>query len=396
MKTPDITSPRFKADPHPFYSWLRAESPVLRIRWLMGMPVWLVARYDDALVVLKDPRFSKEYTSKIPFVPKPVRHLTKNLLNADAPAHTRLRALINKAFTPAVVERLRGQVEHYCDDLLDRAAVRGSMDLVSEYALPVPLNVIADLLGIPEENRARFAKWSKRIAAGDSGRLFAALVGFFYMWRFDRYFRTLIAARRNDDRDDIISALIRAEEAGDKLSEHELLSMIGLLLFAGYETSVNLISSGALLLMQHPEQRDRFIQDPSVRASAVDELLRYSSPADFATPRIAREDITLSGVRIPRGAMVLAALGSANRDEKYFADPHTLDITRQPNRHLGFGIGAHFCVGASLARLEVEIALTKLFQRFPGIRVKDRADNLQWRSGMLFRGLERLDVEVRT
>ena len=198
--------------------------------------------------------------------------------------------------------------------------------------------------------------------------------------------------RRADPREDIVTALIEAEEAGDKLSEKELIGMIGLLLFAGYETTVNLIATGALTLMQHPDQRDRMRADESLAEPAVEELLRYTSPADFATPRIARQDIVLSGITIPRGAVVLAALGSANRDESQFRDAGILDLTREPNRHVAFGMGAHFCVGAPLARLEGQIALTTLFRRFPDLRPGRPAETLRWRRGLLFRGLEEFPV----
>jgi cytochrome P450 PksS len=207
-----------------------------------------------------------------------------------------------------------------------------------------------------------------------------------------RYLRRLIAWRRAEPRDDLVTALLRAEEAGDKLSEDEVIGMIALLLLAGYETTMSLIASGALALIQHPRQRELLRQNPAVAGSAIEELLRYTSPADVATFRLAREDVTIGSVTIPRGEVVLAALASANRDESQFSDPETLDITREPNRHLAFGVGAHFCLGAPLARLEGQIALTTLFRRFPDLRLAEAPETLRWRRGLLFRGLEHLPV----
>ena len=387
----NLTSAKFKADPYPYYAKLRAEKPVHRVRILFGIPAWIVARYDDVLTVLKDDRFSKEYVSKIPFTPRPIERMTRNLINIDPPAHTRLRGLVNKAFTPRVVERLREPVEKLCGDLL---ASRTEMDLVHDYALAVPLTVISDLLGIPNDDRRRFAKWSARVASADSGGILTMLRGWINMLRFSFYFGKLVDRRRSDPRDDLVSALIEAEEEGERLDRDELISMLGLLLFAGYETTVSLIAVGALTLMQNREQLDRFRSDADLVEPAIEELLRYTSPADFATPRVAREDVTLAGTTIPKGAMVIASLGSANRDETHFDDPDRLDLARTPNRHLAFGMGLHFCVGAPLARLEAQIALTNLFRRYPNVRPLQRADEFRWRKGMFFRGLEELPVTL--
>ena len=396
IESPDLTSPQFKADPHPFYARLRAEAPVYRIRWIFGSRAWIVTRYEDVLTVLKDRRFSKDFAPglpfvlRLPFVLPPM--FARNLLQLDPPDHTRLRALVNKAFTPRVVERLRNSIQRICDELLDTAVKDGSMELVRGFALPVPLTVIADLLGIPAVERRQFGVWSKRVAGGDTGRVidgFNARVSF---WRFGRYFRKLVALRRAEPQDDLVTALIEAEEAGEKLDEQELIAMMTLLLFAGHETTAHLIAVGALVLMQHPTQKELLQANPDLAESAIEELLRYTSPGDFATPRIAREEVTLGGARIPRGAVVLAALGSANRDESQFRHPDALDITREPNRHLAFGMGAHFCVGAPLARLEGQIALTTLFRRFPDLRPARPPESLRWRRGLLLRGLEELPV----
>jgi cytochrome P450 len=394
IKVPDLASPRFKANPHPFYARLRSEAPVLRTRMALWLPkMWLITRYDDVLSVIKDPqRFSNVYLAKIPWTPRWMRPYYQHILVLDPPDHTRLRALVGKAFTPRLVAELRGRIETLCDALLDAGLAKGQMDLVRDYALPIPMTIIADLLGIPKGERRKFAGWTNRLAASTSGTLPDMLKSLPSAWQFLRYFRTLIEKHRTTNSDDLLSALIRAEEAGDKLSEEELLGMVMLLLVAGYETTVNLIATGTLVLLENPKQRQLFISSPNLVESAIEELLRYTSPADFASPRVAREDVTIGAATIRGGDLVLLVLGSANRDASRFADPDTLDLAREPNKHLALGTGVHFCVGAPLARLEGEIALTKLFTRFPNLRLAAPAASLRWRRGLAFRGLRRLPV----
>src|SRR5215208_251279 len=296
---------------------------------------------------------------------------------------------------PRLIERLRGRIEALCEELLDameRERKReGGTDLVAGYALPLPATVIAELLGVPAEEHARFHRWSNRLVSVSSGRdmlraLPAALA-------FVRYLRKLVERRRADPEDDLITALIRAEEAGVKLSEGELLAMAFLLLVAGHETTVNLIASGTLALLEHPEQTARLRRDPSLVKPAVEELLRYTSPVEMATERYAREDAEIAGRRIPRGELVLAVLGSANRDDRHFEDPDVLYLARDPNRHLAFGRGGvHHCLGAPLARMEGQVALSALLRRFPGARLAMAPDILRWRRGLFLRGLEKLPL----
>jgi cytochrome P450 PksS len=330
----------------------------------------------------------------MPWTPRATRALTHTMINRDPPDHTRLRALVTKAFTPRVVERMQERIQAVCHELLDAAHARGRAELVRDYALPVPLTVITDLLGVPREDRRQFAGWSRKVAAGTSGALLDVVLAQPALIRAVRYLRKLIALRREHPGDDLVTALVEAEEAGDKLSEDELVGMIALLLLAGYETTINLIAVGTLTLVQHPDQRARFLAEPELAESAVEELLRYTSPADIAAFRIAREDVPVGGIVIPRGAIVLCALTSANRDDRQFPEPDRLDLGRDPNRHLAFGIGPHFCVGAPLARLEGRIALTTLFRRFPSLALAVPAESLRWRRGLLFRGLEELPIEL--
>jgi cytochrome P450 len=395
---PDLTSARFKANPYPFYARLRAEAPVYCARLAGKKTAWLVTGYDDVLAVLKDERLVKDplnarvpgQSGKQPWVPGLLKPLARNMLDLDDPDHARLRALVHKAFTPRRVEQLRERIETLCDALLNAARSQTPVDLISRYALPVPLTVISELLGIPPHDRRHFHRWTSRFVAVSSGRdLLLALPS---LWMFTRYLRRLIAQRRKSPGDDLITALLQAEEAGDLLSEDELLAMVTILIIAGHETTVNLIGNGTLALLQHPDQLALLRARPSLINSAVEELLRFTSPLQIATERYAREELTIAGTTIPRGALVLAVVGSANRDERQFPDPDKLDITREPNRHLAFGQGSHYCVGAPLARLEGQIAIETLLRHSQGLRLAVPPASLCWSRGLVLRGLERLPL----
>jgi cytochrome P450 len=356
------------------------------------MHAWLVTRYDDAVIVLRDPRISKNISSKMAFVLRFARPLADHMLNHDPPDHTRLRTLVSQAFTPRRIEQFRARIQNLCDELL-AAARPGDFDLVRDYALPIPLTVISEMLGIPTEDRHRFHRLTRRsLAIGAPTRIMDVPIALPYVWLLMRYFHKLFAERRANPKDDLITAMVQAEDSGDHLTEDELMGMAILLLFAGYDTTVNLIGSGALALLEHPQQRALFVEDPTLAEPAVEELLRYTSPVEMTPPRLAREDVAIGPVTIRRGEMVSAVLGSANRDESQFRDPDTLDITRDPNRHLALGAGIHFCLGAPLARMEGQIALTTLFQRFPRMRLAGPADSLRWRKLLPLRGLEALPV----
>lgn len=388
----DLASPRFKANPHPTYARLRAEAPVYRARLGWRRHAWLLARYDDVDALLRDGRFAKDPRNArpdggrgaAPWMPPMLRPLAHNMLDLDAPDHTRLRALVQKAFTPRRVDALRPRIESLVDELLDRGAAGGRMELVRDLALPLPLTVISELLGVPAADRLRFHHWSTTILSGQPGigalRLIPAVRGLF------RYLRALFAARRADPRDDLLTALVQAEEAGDRLSEDELLGMVFLLLAAGHETTVNLIASGVVALLAHPEQLARLRSDPGLAKTAADELARFTSPVELATERYAREDVEIHGARIRRGEMVLGVIASANRDPAHFAAPDALDLERDPNRHLAFGVGAHYCLGAPLARLEAQIALPALLARAPDLRLAVPPEAIRWRKHAFLRG----------
>jgi cytochrome P450 PksS len=395
----DISSATFKANPYPFFARLRAETPVHRVHLPGRQTAWLITRYDDVAAALKDPRFVKnrrsvqspEQAAKEPWVPGFFKPLEQNMLDRDEPDHTRLRGLVQKAFTPRLVEQMRERVQRLADELLDRVQGRGRMDLIRDYALAVPTTIIAEMLGVPAEDRHRFQRWSSAIVTSIPSR-WSMITLIPKAWLFLRYIRKLIRARRAAPRDDLITALVQAEEAGDQLSEDELAAMIFLLLVAGHETTVNLIGNGTLALLRYPEQLAKLRDEPGLIRSAVEELLRYDSPVMTATERFAREDLTVAGVTIRRGEMAFAAIASANRDERQFANPDTLDISREPNKHLSFGPGAHFCVGASLARMEGQIAIGTLLRRTSELCLAVPPEALRWRRGLVLRGMEGLPV----
>jgi len=265
------------------------------------------------------------------------------------------------------------------------------MELVRDYALPLPATVIAELLGVPAADHRKFHRWSNRLVSISSGRdLWRALPA---ALAFIRYLRKMSERRHVSPADDLMSALVQAEEDGDKLDQDELLAMSFLLLVAGHETTVNLIASGTLALLEHPEQLEELRSDPLRVKPAVEELLRYTSPVEIATERYARQDLEVSGTEIPRGELVLTVLGSANRDEQHFDAPNDLDLWRDPNRHLAFGRGGiHHCLGAPLARMEGQIAITTLLQRLPNLRLAAEPESLRWNRGLFLRGLQKLPI----
>jgi hypothetical protein len=364
--------PAWRQDPYPYYRRLRESAPVYRSRVLRAA---VLTRYDDVLALLRDPRFSvRRGESRLfrrlnPFgelTPEFQRMIERNLLMLDPPDHTRLRGLVARAFTPRVVERLRPQVEALVEELLLRSAHADEMELMRDFAEPLPVIVIAELLGLPREDRADFKRWADELAVlvdpvGALGALDRVQVAFD---EITAYLRQVFAARRAAPRDDLISALVAAEDRGDSLSEAELISTLILILGAGHETTTNLLGNAVLALLRNPDERKRLQDDPSLAASAVEEFLRFDSPVQ-ATDRLAKQDLEIHGVPMRAGEFAVALLGSANRDPARFPEPDRLDLGRADNAHLSFGQGAHFCLGANLARLEAQIALTALLRRFP-------------------------------
>jgi cytochrome P450 PksS len=316
------------------------------------------------------------------------------MLDLDPPDHTRLRSLVHKAFTPSLVEQMRSRTQAIADELLDCVVATGEMDLIKDFALPLPMTIITEILGVPAKDHNKFHRWSQAVVSLSSPNpTLSVLPG---VWKFIRYLRQFFKLRRRDPQNDLVSALIKAEEAGDKLNEDELLAMVFLLLIAGHETTVNLIGNGTLALLENPNQMRKLRDEPSLIKPAVEELLRYTSPVLMTAERYARESAMIHGVMIPQGEMMLGVLGSANRDETVFDNPNELQITREPNRHLSFGQGIHFCLGAPLARMEAQIAFTTLLRRLPELRLKNPPLSLRWRPSIFLRGLAALPVNFES
>jgi cytochrome P450 len=381
--------PEVIANPYPTYHRLRREDPV----HLSPLGIWALSRYDDAATLLRDPRFGRRGFQQILESRFGRQGLGQSMLFQDPPDHTRLRTLVNKGFTPRVIEGMRSHIQQVVDGLLDQVKAAGRMDVVADLAYPLPVIVICEMVGVPAEDRDKFRDWSYAIARS----LDAIAVPNEELARraneaqdaLTAYFARLIEERRRAPRPDLLSALIAAEEAGDRLTTQELFATGILLFIAGHETTVNLIGNGTLALLRNPDQMQRLRAEPGLIASAVEELLRYDSPVQ-RTGRLLYEDVTIDGKTIPKGSIAVALIGAANRDPAHFPDPDRLDITRSDNRHLAFGWGIHFCLGAPLARLEGQIAFSTLLRRFP--RLALAADQVEYRETSTLRGLRELPV----
>jgi cytochrome P450 PksS len=406
MAEVDLTHPLFQEDPYPTFARLRRDEPVARVRGRRGPwgSAWLVTRYDDVNAVLRDPRFSSDIRQRwsrdgrppwwMALMPRSFTAIGSNMLVQDDPAHARLRNLVQKAFTPALVQNMAPRVEAITQQLLDRAEARGRVDLLADFAFPLPMTVISEILGVPEGERDYFRQFVGGVLEARAPGPVALLRRAVDSMRMLRYFERLIALRRAEPDEGLITALIAAEQAGDRLTGQELIAMVFLLLLAGHETTVNLIGNGLLALLDNRDQWDRLRADPALVRPAVEELLRYTNPVQYGAPRLTVEDVELRGTVIPRHSAVLAMLASANRDETAFAEPERLDIGREPNRHVAFGIGIHYCLGAPLARLEGAVAFATLARRFPTLRLAVPRDTLRWRPPGLTRGLTALPVQL--
>jgi cytochrome P450 len=397
----DPRRPEFMADPYPAYAAMRGKSPVY---WSPVLRGWVLTRYRDVRAALMDPKLSADRITPFMESLPPARRvalsgleliLTRWAVFVDPPAHTRLRGLMNKAFTPPAIAALRPRIETITHGLIDRFAGRGEIDLMAEFAYPLPATVIAGLLGVPEADIDRFKLWSDNLAAfvgsaqATPYKYDRAAYGLAEM---DGYFRAIIRERRTAPaRADVIGGLIAAEEGGQALSEDELVATAILVLFAGHETTTNLIGNGMLALLRHPGELARLRDTPTLAEAAVEELLRYDSPAASVT-RVASSTVEIAGRKIPAGDRVFLMINAANRDGEQFADPDRLDIGRAENRHIAFGFATHFCIGAPLARLEAQIAFQALTKRFASIELADHA--LEWSDNLVLRGVKALRLKL--
>ena len=383
--------PEFHANPYPFYKRLREKEPIHQ----SPMGFWVLTRYEDCVAVLRDQRFGREeFQQMLTAVYGDGTEMPRSMLFRDPPDHTRLRALVSKAFTPRMIETMREHIQEIVDRLLDRVQDAGRMDVIEDLAYPLPVTVICEMLGVPVDDHASIRGWSADIARSLDAIGLPSDEGIVERGRKSRralgdYFRRLVPERRARPQDDLLSGLLAAEEQGDKLTQDEVIAMCLLLFIAGHETTVNLIGNGTLALLRHPDQLTKLRAEPALIGNAVEELLRYDSPVQ-RTARITTTEVELAGQPLPKGAMVITALGAANRDPAQFADPDRLDVTRKDPRHISFGFGIHFCLGAPLARVEGQLALGTLLRRAPDLALAEV--NPEWRESSVLRGLKRLNV----
>ncbi len=389
----------FRRYAYEVYVNMREEQPIYPIMHKNGSRSWLITRHEDVLAVLKDPRFTKnylrvadvEYISQLTEVD---RFMTNNLLALDPPDHTRLRALVQKAFSPRLIRAMRPRIQAITDSLLDAVQDQGQMELIADFAFPLPIQVIAELLGIPTEDKEKFRHWSGIVIRPHRTKE-SRLADVPELQAFLAYLADISEQRREDPREDLLSALVQAEEAADRLSEIELYSMLMLLIVAGHETTVNLIGNGVVTLIQYPEQLALLRANPSLIAAAIEELLRYDSPVESSTDRFALEDVTIGGQHIAHGDHVLVIIASANRDRASFGEKaDDLDIMRAENPHVAFGHGIHYCLGAALARMEGAIAIGSLLERAPNVRLALPMEELRIRPSVsdLLRGYREIPI----
>lgn len=395
----DVLDMSFFQDPYAVYERLRAAGPVHPMRTPDGIDVWVITRYEEAKEALSDPRFTKDFTG-VPDIFAQQNTgisahegytdiLTKHMLFADPPDHTRLRELSAKAFTRRRVESLRPEIQQIVDGLLDRMASQREVDLLRTLSFPMSMAVTCRLLGIPPADEDAFRVWTETIfTTNDPARMNEAVRA------VDQYLIGVVEAKRADPADDLITSLINARENGDRLSDRELVSTCALMFVAGYETTASMVGNAVLALLQNPDKLAELKADPSLMPNAVDELLRYDGPVNVATLRSTATEVTIGDVTIPKGQFVLVSLISANRDGAKFPDPTRLDFTRPLGGSLAFGHGIHYCLGAPLSRVEIEVALSRLLSRFPNLSLARQPHTLRWRNSLLVRGLSELPIRL--
>ncbi|MEV5807222.1 cytochrome P450 family protein [Streptomyces parvulus] len=382
---------------HDVYADLAAQGSVHQIKIPSGPEAWLVTGYTETRSLLSDPRLIKggwrsgAQADKLP--EEVARGTYTTMLHNDPPTHTRLRKLVTSAFTRRRVEKLAPRIQEMTDELLTAADDgSGPVDLISALAYPLPINVICELIGIPEQDRADFRAWTQPAA---SPGFYSAEEYQFAVTALLEYSRTLIGKKRREPQDDLLSDLISVRDGGDSLTEDELTSMIFLLLLAGHETTVNLLANGVRALLTHPDQLVLLRSRPELLESAIEEILRHDGPVQTTLPYLTTEPVEVGDVTLPKGATVLFALMAANRDDGHFSSSGTLDITRDEQTHMSFGHGLHHCLGAPLARTEARIAFRALLDRFPGLRLAVPAQDLMRAPSMVLNGLAELPVHLR-
>lgn len=388
-----LYAPGYIEDPYSHHEELRKKGPIHRIDFPPGIEAYLVVDHQHGRAVLNDPRMAKNTVhSAVPISPE--GFFVDTLLGIDPPDHTRLRNLVAKAFTARRVENLRPRVQEITDELLDAIDGKAEVDLMSEFAVPLPLRVMAELLGLDPADHENLRTWTAAVtvpAVAPKGPDHRRTVGAFF-----QYLTDVVADRRENPKDDLITALVQARDGRSELSEIELRNTIALMFVAGHDTTVSLISKGVLALLTNPDQLALLRSRPELMPSAVEEFLRYDGPLERASQRIALEELEIAGTRVPKGAWVHVSLGAAGRDPAAFPDPDALDVTREPNRHLAFGHGIHFCLGAPLGRMEGQIAIGTLLRRFPDLALAVPPEKLyHHHTGSVVRELVELPVKLQ-
>jgi cytochrome P450 PksS len=399
----DLSEDAMFSNPFPRYAELRRTAPVSRVRskQLVGSGGYMLTRYDDVMLLLGDTRFSSDTMHQndswlMNHLPKMLRLLSDSMVYKDDPDHARLRRLVNKAFTPRMVQLMAEDMELIVDDLLHGLSRGDVVDLVSDFAIPLPLSVISNMLGVTGTEREQFHDLTARfVASVGSGSLPAFIRAIPTARRLLKMIERMAHQRRTAPDEGLISALVVASDDGDKLNQEEVSAMIFLLMLAGHDTTANLIGSSMLALMEHPDQAIRLRDEAAITPLAVEELLRFTTPVPCGAPRIVLEDINVDGTTIPRGSKVLGMIISANRDETVFDNPDQLDLGRNPNRHMTFAFGKHFCLGNQLARIEGRIAIRALTQRFPNMSLAIPRDRLRYKPIQSLRGLRTLPVRLK-
>ncbi|HSH04830.1 MAG TPA: cytochrome P450 [Anaerolineae bacterium] len=402
MLTVDVTTPEVRQNPHPIYARLRRESPVARGHKMPGIgQLWLISRYQDVNHFLKSPNVVNNYGNvpghkpqKIWFLPQILQLFMNSMLNQDGDDHRRLRTLVHQAFTPRRIDALHTDIEQIVNQLLDDAATQDTVDLLTAFSFPIPITIISKMVGVPIDKQHIFQEGADALINANPTKFRTFFDLIFPSRRLIKYITQLIHEHKQNPQDDILTALIDAEADDSKLNEKELLAMIFLLLGAGYETTAQLITNGVFALLQNPEQWRLLCQKPELIPTAVEELIRYTGPTDLINPRHLCQPIELHGHHLPKGSILALLPASANRDETVFTNPDQLDITRTPNKHLGFGLGTHYCLGAPLARMETQIALRALTQRFPNLSLAVPPETIRWRPSITARGLQSLPVKL--
>ena len=380
----------FVKNPYPYYAQMRETDPIYKTRFPDGQQGWLITGYTEAVEALKEPRFMKDFSKLYGGSMEGMSVFTQNMLFSDPPDHRRLRGLAQKAFTPRVIEGMKERIEEIADQLLDAMYDKEEINLIDDFAFPLPIIVICEILGVPSEDRDKFRVWSNSLIEGNSGEPGVSV--YQHMNDFIRYLGEWFSKTRQQPSDDLISKLIEAEEAGDRLKEKELYGVVTLLIIAGHETTVNLIGNTFLNLLKHPEQKRLLMYQPDMIDRAIEESLRFDGPVEFSTSRWASENFQFAGKEIRRGELAVVALNGANRDSEKFPEPDVFDNSREKSPHLAFGTGIHQCLGAPLARLEGKIAVSKLLERYPNLELCIPESELEWRPGMIVRGVKELPV----